>query len=68
MRTIEEITNKKEEGSINQFKIQIRQKNLHIKKRKVKTWTNDEDRLLLELCNQHPKKWAVISGLMKDRN
>lgn len=38
------------------IKIEILQKNFNVKKRKVKSWTNEEDDKLLSLFNQHPKK------------
>lgn len=48
--------------------MEIRQKNCHCKKRKVKTWTVEEDTQLIELYERHPKRWAVIASLMADRN
>lgn len=50
------------------IKIEILQKNFNVKKRKVKSWTNEEDDKLLLLFNQHPKKWGLISSKMEDRN
>ena len=37
-------------------------------KRKVKTWTSEEDAQLLHLYQQFPKKWSEIAILMTDRN
>ena len=54
------------EGRI--LKLEIRQKNTHIKKRKVKTWTPEEDDRLVKLYDDYPKKWGIIAGLMNDRN
>jgi hypothetical protein len=48
--------------------MEIRQKNCHGRKRKVKTWTVEEDNQLVELYQQFPKKWAVIASMMIDRN
>jgi hypothetical protein len=54
------------EGRI--LKMEIKQKNTHLKKRKVKTWTPEEDEKLIKLYDEYPKKWGLISGLMNDRN
>jgi hypothetical protein len=48
--------------------MEVRQKNINGKKRKVKTWTADEDNQLIELYQKFPKKWALIASLMYDRN
>jgi hypothetical protein len=48
--------------------MEVKQKNLQVTKRKVKTWTNEEDNQLLELYQKFPKKWAEIATLMNDRN
>lgn len=48
--------------------MEIKQKRLHSKKRKVKTWTQEEDIMLLELYHEYPKKWANIASMMQDRN
>lgn len=48
--------------------MEIRQKHLHSKKRKVKTWSPQEDQQLIALYEEYPKKWAIISELMHDRN
>ena len=50
------------------LKLQIHQKSFQIKKRKVKTWTAEEDQNLLTLYQQYPKKWTIISSLMINRN
>lgn len=34
------------------------------RKRKVKTWTAEEDELLISLYEKYPKKWSFISSLM----
>ena len=49
-------------------KLEIKQKNTHIKKRKVKTWTPEEDDRLIKLYDDNPKKWGLIASLMNDRN
>lgn len=54
------------EGRI--LKLEIKQKNTHIKKRKVKTWTPEEDDKLIKLYDEYPKKWGLIASLMTDRN
>jgi hypothetical protein len=51
-----------------QINMEVKQKNQHITKRKVKTWTCEEDTQLLELYQLYPKRWADIASLMKDRN
>ena len=51
-----------------QINMEVKQKNQHITKRKVKTWTCEEDTQLLELYQLDPKRWADIASLMKDRN
>ena len=51
-----------------QVQMEVRQKNQQVTKRKVKTWTTQEDNRLLELYEQHPKKWNDIAGLMPERN
>lgn len=48
--------------------MKVRPKNVNHKKRKVKTWTNDEDQQLARLYDQNPKKWAFIASQMTDRN
>lgn len=48
--------------------MEVKQKNQHINKRKVKTWSSEEDNQLLALYQQYPKKWADIASLMKERN
>ena len=50
------------------LKLEIKQKNTHIKKRKVKTWTPEEDDRLIKLYDDNPKKWGLIASLMNDRN
>jgi hypothetical protein len=50
------------------IKIEISHKNLNMKKRKVKTWSNEEDEMLLHYYDEHPKKWNLIAEKMKDRN
>lgn len=50
------------------IQVSVTERNGLKKKRKIKTWTNEEDELLIRLYNEHPKKWSVISGLMTDRN
>lgn len=46
----------------------MRQKNLKVTKRKVKTWSSEEDNQLLELYQRFPKKWGEIAAQMVDRN
>jgi hypothetical protein len=48
--------------------MEVRQKNHQVTKRRVKTWTNEEDNQLLELYERLPKKWADIASLMNERN
>jgi hypothetical protein len=48
--------------------MEVKQKNWNGKRRKVKTWTSEEDVLLLKLYEDHPKKWGTIAALMYDRN
>ena len=48
--------------------MEIKQKRTHSRKRRVKTWTQEEDAILLDLYSLHPKKWALIASLMQDRN
>ena len=48
--------------------MEVKQKNQQVTKRRVKTWTNEEDNQLLELYQRFPKKWAEIAALMNDRN
>lgn len=48
--------------------MEVRQRNHQLYKRKVKTWTNEEDTQLLELYERLPKKWSEIAALMTDRN
>jgi len=48
--------------------MEIKHKRLHSKKRKVKTWTQEEDVTLLDLYAEYPKKWAIIASRMQDRN
>lgn len=51
-----------------QMNMEVRQKSHQLSKRKVKTWTNEEDLQLLELYDRLPKKWSEIAELMTDRN
>lgn len=51
-----------------QMNMEVRQKNHQLSKRKVKTWTNEEDCQLLELYDRLPKKWSEIAAMMTDRN
>lgn len=51
-----------------QLNMEVKQKYQQVTKRKVKTWTNEEDNQLLELYRLYPKKWAEIALLMSDRN
>lgn len=51
-----------------QMSMEVRQKNHQLSKRKVKTWTNEEDTKILELYERLPKKWSEIAALMTDRN
>jgi hypothetical protein len=51
-----------------QMTMEVRQRNHQLYKRKVKTWTNEEDTQLLELYERLPKKWSEIAALMTDRN
>lgn len=48
--------------------MEVKQKSHQVTKRRVKTWTNEEDNQLLELYLRFPKKWAEIAALMNDRN
>jgi myb proto-oncogene protein len=48
--------------------MEVRQKSAKVTKRKVKTWTSEEDTQLLELYQRLPKRWADIAALMVDRN
>lgn len=48
--------------------LEVKQKTQLCKKRKVKTWSPEEDQQLIELYEAHPKKWATIASLMSDRN
>ena len=48
--------------------MEVRQKHPQLSKRTVKTWSSDEDDLLLSLYQQHPKRWGVIAAKMGDRN
>jgi len=50
------------------FHVEIKQKNEHIRRRTVKTWTADEDEQLLFYYKMHPKKWPTIAAKMTDRN
>ena len=39
-----------------------------LSKRKKKNWTDEEDRILLNLINEYgPKKWSIIAKHIKDR-
>ena len=38
------------------------------KSRKVKAWSEHEDRLLKRLYEEYPRQWGVISSLIPDRN
>lgn len=38
------------------------------KARKVKAWTEHEDRQLKSLYENHPRQWGIISSLIPDRN
>ena len=49
-------------------KLSIKQKNMNIKKRKVKTWTSEEDEKLIQLYEEYPKRWNFIASMMIDRN
>jgi len=49
-------------------RLQITEREGAKRKRKVKTWTSDEDDLLIRLYEKHPKKWSCISSLMPERN
>ena len=51
-----------------QMRMEVRQKSAKVTKRKVKTWTSEEDTQLLELYQRLPKRWADIAALMVDRN
>ena len=44
-----------------QMNMEVRQKSHQLSKRKVKTWTNEEDLQLLELYDRLPKKWSEIA-------
>jgi hypothetical protein len=50
------------------FKLEIKQKNAYTKKRKVKTWSPEEDDQLVKLYDEYPKKWGLIASMMQDRN
>lgn len=50
------------------LKLEIKQKSLELKKRKVKTWSTEQDQNLLALYSQYPKKWSIISSHMNNRN
>lgn len=50
------------------FRLEIRQKNAYTKKRKVKTWSPEEDDQLVKLYDEYPKKWGIIASMMQDRN
>lgn len=51
-----------------QYRLEIKQKHAYTKKRKVKTWSPEEDEQLVRLYEEHPKRWGVIAGMMQDRN
>jgi len=50
------------------IRVEIQQKKTHTKKRKVKTWSPEEDDELIKLYDQYPKKWGLIASLMQERN
>lgn len=50
------------------FRLEIKQKNAYTKKRKVKTWSPEEDDQLVKLYEEYPKKWGMIASMMQDRN
>lgn len=50
------------------LRLEIKQKSTYIKKRKVKTWSPEEDDQLIKLYDEYPKKWGTIASLMQDRN
>lgn len=50
------------------IKLEIKEREGLKRKRKVKTWTSDEDDLLIKLYEKYPKKWSCISSLMNERN
>ena len=60
------LTSTNNDGKI--LKLEIKQKSAQIRKRRVKTWTADEDELLIKLYDQYPKKWGIIANMMNDRN
>ena len=49
-------------------KIEIRPKDTRLQKRIVRTWTSLEDKKLVELYNQYPKKWNTISEMIGNRS
>lgn len=50
------------------LRLEIKQRNANIKKRKVKTWSPQEDNQLVKLYEEYPKKWGIIACQMQDRN
>lgn len=50
------------------IRVLVTEKEGQRKKRRVKSWTTQEDELLISLYEKHPKKWSTISELMEDRN
>jgi myb proto-oncogene protein len=48
--------------------MEVKQKNQELSKRKVKTWTTQEDNQLLEIYNKYPKRWTEIAAHMPERN
>ena len=60
------IIHKNEEGQLVQT--EFKPKSETLKTRKVRTWTPQEDKLLLKLYEEHPKQWSVIANLMPERN
>jgi hypothetical protein len=38
------------------------------KSRKVKAWTEYEDKLLKRLYEEHPRQWGIIASLIPERN
>lgn len=51
-----------------QMRMEIKQKNIQVTKRRVKTWNSDEDNQLIDLYEKFPKRWSEIAAFMTDRN
>lgn len=48
--------------------MEVKSKYSKLQKRKVKTWTTEEDNQLIALYEQLPRKWTEIAMQMTDRN